>query len=121
MTVKTEPVHNAEFMVSEGNNSISRDTVQLGPNLMLLPGTVLGKTSDDLYVPFDPAASDGSETAVAALLHKAVTNEVNGVAVVISRMAEVVSSLLVWGDVVTQEQKDTALASLATKNIIARD
>ena len=44
MPVMTESIHTGEFIVSEGNNNISRELIKLAPDLTLLPGTVLGKT-----------------------------------------------------------------------------
>ncbi len=121
MTVKTEPRHNAEFLVSEGNNNISREVAGFQPGLMLEPGTVLGKTAEDVYTAVDPAAGDGTETAVAVLLHRKATDASDHEAVIIARLAEVVSSLLVWPDGMTDEDRSTALQQLATRNIIARD
>ena len=57
MSVKVEPTHTGEFLVSEGNNSISRDVVALAASLTLAPGTVLGKDASDVYTQLDPAAS----------------------------------------------------------------
>ncbi|UYM18933.1 head decoration protein [Endozoicomonas euniceicola] len=48
-----------DFLVSEGNNSISRDQVVLAANVSLLAGTVLGKDASDVYTRLKPAASDG--------------------------------------------------------------
>ena len=54
-----------EFIVSEGNGSISRETITVLSGETLEPGAVLGKvTASGKYKALDPAAADGSEAAV---------------------------------------------------------
>ena len=78
MPVMTEPVHAGEFIVSEGNNSISRELIELAPDLTLLPGTVLGKdTSTAVYAALDPAASNGLQMA-AGILWDHVSTDATG-------------------------------------------
>ncbi len=58
MPTLTESVHTGEFLVSEGNNTISREQIELAPSLTLQSGTVLGKnTATDVYRPLDVDAS----------------------------------------------------------------
>ncbi len=53
MATRMESVHTGEFLVSEGNNSISREQIELGPDLTLLAGTVLGRnTATNVYSPW---------------------------------------------------------------------
>ena len=120
MPMKMEPVHTGEFLVSEGNNSISREVVTLAADLDLAAGTVLGKTAANVYTQLDPSASDGTEVAIAVLYAAHTTDAAGGKAVIIARLAEVVDSLLVFAEAVTDEQKATALDQLAMKDIIAR-
>ena len=55
MTTLTEYVHTGEFLVSEANNTLSREQVELAPSLSLFSGTVLRKnTSTDVYTPLIP-------------------------------------------------------------------
>ncbi len=121
MPTLTEGPHKGEFIVSEGNGSISREVVTIFSGRTLTPGTVLGKiTSSGKYRDLDPALNNGAEVA-AAILHDAVDasgGDVTAVAVV--RMAEVNAAEIVWPDGVTDNQKRAALAQLAEKNIIAR-
>jgi len=121
MPVLTEPVHAGEFIVSEGNNSISRDCVALAANLTLLPGTVLAvATVSGLYAPLDPEADDGLQVAAAVLWDHVTTDSSGGEAVIIARMAEVHQDLLIWPDGITDEQKATAIEALLAKDIVLR-
>ena len=121
MPVMTEPVHAGEFIVSEGNNSISRELVELAPDLTLLPGTVLGKnTSTDVYASLDLNADTGLQLAAGVLWDHVSTDATGGEAVIIARLAEVDQELLVWPEAITDEQKATAVSELASLDIILR-
>ncbi|WP_252177198.1 head decoration protein [Endozoicomonas sp. 4G] len=121
MPVMTEPVHTGEFIVSEGNNSISRERVELAPDLTLLPGTILGKnTSTGVYGPLDPAANTGLQMAAGVLWGHVTTDTTGGEAVIIARLAEVDETLLVWPKGITDEKKTTAVSDLASLDIILR-
>ena len=121
MPVKTEPVHTGEFIVSEGNNSISRELVALAPDLTLLPGTVLGKNiTTEVYGPLDPAADTGLQVAAGILWDHVTTDVTGGEAVIIARLAEVDEVLLVWPEAITDEQKAAAITALEALNIILR-
>ncbi len=120
MSVKTESLHTGEFLVSEGNNRISREQVALAGNLNMLPGTVVGKTADDVYSPVNPAADDGTEVAAGVLYAGKMTDASGGNGVIIARLAEVVESLLVWPDGIADEDKAAAVEQLAGLDIITR-
>lgn len=117
MTVFTEGRHTAEFLVSEGNGTISRETVTIASGQNLAAGAVLGRvTATGNYVAYDDGAADGSETAVAVLYSAvdATTAASEGVAVV--RMAEVDGGALDWGGA----DAEAGTADLAAANIIVR-
>ncbi|WP_066015963.1 head decoration protein [Endozoicomonas atrinae] len=121
MSVKTESVYTGEFLVSEGNNTISREQVPLAANLTMMPGTVVGKASaDGIFSPLDPAADDGTQNAAGILYAGKVTDALGGDGVIIARLAEVVDSLLIWPAGITVEQKATAVDQLAGLDIILR-
>ncbi|UYM16197.1 head decoration protein [Endozoicomonas euniceicola] len=120
MSEKVESVYTGEFLVSEGNNSISRDQVALAANVSLLAGTVLGKDASDVYTRLNPAASDGTEVAAGILYADKTTDADVGRAVVITRLAEVVESLLVFPDGITNDEKAAAIKQLAALDIILR-
>ncbi len=121
MSVKTESVYTGEFLVSEGNNTISREQVPVAANLTMEPGTVVGKeTATGEFKPLDPAASDGTENAAGILYAGKVTDASGGDGVIIARLAEVVDSLLIWPAGITDEQKTAAVDQLAGLDIILR-
>jgi Bacteriophage lambda head decoration protein D len=110
-----------EFVVSEGNGTISRETITVLAGETLQAGAVLGKiTASGKYKELDPAAVDGSEAA-AGILYDAVdasAADAEGVAIV--RLAEVNAAELVWPAAITAPQQATALGELAALTIIAR-
>ena len=110
-----------EFVVSEGNGKISRETITVLSGQTLEAGAVLGKvTASGKYKALDPAAVDGSEAA-AGILYDAVdasAADAEGVAIV--RLAEVNAAELVWPAGITAPQQTTALGQLAALTIIAR-
>ncbi|MTI15141.1 head decoration protein [Sansalvadorimonas verongulae] len=121
MATLTESVHTGEFLVSEANNTLSREQVELAPSLMLYSGTVLGKnTATGIYSPVDPAADDGSQMAAGVLYNNTQTDATGGEAVLIARLAEVDASLLIWPDGITDEQKATAITELGALDIALR-
>ncbi|WP_067515600.1 head decoration protein [Endozoicomonas ascidiicola] len=121
MSVKTESVYTGEFLVSEGNNSISREQVAFAANLTMKPGTVIAMVSaTGLFQPLDPSADDGTQNALGVLYAGKVTDASGGDGVIIARLAEVVDSLLIWPAGITDEQKAAAVNQLAALDIILR-
>jgi hypothetical protein len=116
-----EGQHAGEFIVSEGNGTISRETITVLSGEILKAGAVLGKvTLSGKYQALDPAAMDGSQAA-AAVLYDAVdasAGDADGVGIL--RLAEVHTDELVWPDGITAGEKTTAIGELAALTIIAR-
>jgi len=111
--MKTQTVRAGEFLVSEANGTRSRATAVItgGP---YLPGQLLGKiTASGKHTAYTPAATNGTQTAVAVLYDAAdgSTADVSGVAIV--RDAEVSEALLTGADA-------DGLADLAAVSVIAR-
>jgi hypothetical protein len=120
MPVLNEGRYAGEFLVSEGNGKISRETITVLSGQTLQAAAVLGKTASGKYKVLDPAAVDGSEVA-AGILYDAVdasAADAEGVAIV--RLAEVNAAELVWPAGITGGEQTTALGELAALNIIAR-
>ncbi|NWA25774.1 head decoration protein [Pseudomonas gingeri] len=68
MTIKHEPMHAGEFLLSEGAGNISREAINVVAGTELWPGQVLGLvTATAEFAPYNPLAEDGSENAVAIL------------------------------------------------------
>ena len=91
MSAITEGRHVGEFLLSEGNGSISRDEVTVTQSgTALVSGTVMSRlTASGKWVPYDDVGTDGSEVASGILYTElgAATGDVK--AVVITRHAEV--------------------------------
>lgn len=116
MTTFTEGRHVGEFLVSEGEGTISREEVTVTQSgTALASGTVLGKvTATGKYKPYSNGASDGSETAAAILYTelKAATGDYKG-AVVLVRNCEVIGGALAGLDA-------PGTADLKALNVIVR-
>ena len=110
-----------EFIVSEGNGSISRETITVLSGETLEAGAVLGKvTASDKYKALDPAASDGSEAAAGVLYGALDASAADAEGVAILRLAEVNAAELVWPAGITGGEQTAALGELAALTIIAR-
>lgn len=94
--VYTEGKHSGEFMLSEGNGTISREEGVLAASAAkLAPGTLLGKvTASGKLVAYSNAAGDGSEQAIGILYHGADDVAVDQKVAYIARNAEVIGALL---------------------------
>lgn len=112
----------ADFLMSEAPGRISREQVVLGPLTQRTPsGTVLGQvTANGQYVPLNPAASDGSQVAVAILMLGQRANTGTTRATIIARKAEAAAKMLFWPAGITESQKKAAEAQLATKTLLVR-
>lgn len=108
-----------DWLQFEENSHYSRDvgTVASGQNLK--SGTVLGQiTASKEFVECDPAASDGSEAALAVNLVDVDASEAAKKAVLITRHAEVNRFGLTFGAGFTTEAlRDAAMAELLGQTI----
>lgn len=113
--VFTEGRHTAEFLITEGNGTISREQGKLDASAAALePGTVLGKvTATGDLIAYSNAASDGSQTAVGILYARATDLTVDQRVTYIARHAEVKASALTGLDA-------TGTADLLTLGIVCR-
>lgn len=110
----TETTHAGEFLLSEGNGAISRETVTVAASAALPAGQVLGVvTATGEYAAYNNAATDGTETAVAVLYAPLADTAADRAAVVIARLAEVAEARLTGLDA-------AAKADLAARNIFVR-
>lgn len=114
MTILTEKNRAAEFLLSEGNGQISRESITVVAGNELPAGQVVGIiTASGKYTIYDNVATDGSEVAAGILYAPLDTSasDRNGVAIV--RMAEVAEARLTGLDTAGK-------ADLKTRNIIVR-
>lgn len=125
MTTLTETTHPGGFLVWEAFRDYTREVVTIatgGANPVLQPGTVLGKiTATGKYAAHDPAATDGTETAVAVLWGKADATAADVSAVALLRGPAIVNANdLVFAGTPTQPEIDAAHAALAAAGILVR-
>ncbi|MBX9873331.1 MAG: head decoration protein [Beijerinckiaceae bacterium] len=125
LDTKTMGPRDLSFILSEVG-PISRDTVTiLSGSGVLDPGTVLGRvTASGKFKPVTAAAEDpatGADVALAVLAYGVDATSADVKAVVVRRLAEVKTSMLVWGvDFDNDAKKQAAIVELAAVNIIAR-
>ena len=110
-----EGKYTAEFLLSEGNGSISREVGILAAHVASInPGTVLGKvTATGHLVPYSNAAVDGSQTAVGVLYAKAPISAAPHDVTYIARSAEVTGLELTGIDA-------AAVVELEARGIVVR-
>lgn len=82
--------------------------------------TVTVAAGSGKYKEYNPANSDGSETVAAILLVNVDATDADKEAAVLSRMAEVNESELVWFEGASDVQKAVALATFRKQTILAR-
>ena len=119
--VLTEGKHRGEYIVSEGNGSISRETVTFAQGAAKVSAcTVMGLvTATSKYVPLAPAANDGSQNAAGISYGNVDVTTGDKRAVITARETEVNASDLVWG-AATAPQIAAAKIQLAALGIICR-
>ena len=125
MTTLTETTHPGGFLVWEAFRDYTREVVTIangGTYPVLEPGTVLGKiTASGNYTAHDPAAVDGTETAVAVLWGKvdATAADVDGV-VLLRGPAIVNGNDLVFTGMPTAPEITAVHTALAAVGILTR-
>ncbi len=120
MAIKIEGVHSAEFLLSS-EESASLDKVTLINGQNLIAGTVLGKiTASGKYTLHNNAASDGSEVAVAILFDNTDASSGDMPCVVVSRLAKVIDSKLIFKAGISAPNRAAAVTALAINHILVR-
>lgn len=111
----TEGKHTGEFILSEGNGSISREAITVAAAAgAMSDGTVLGKiTASGKYKEYNNANADGSEVAAGILYGNLPDSAADQKAVAFVRYAEVMASALTGLDT-------PGTADLAALGVIVR-
>lgn len=123
---KVEGPRALAFVLSEGNGKISREVVTIASGAGVLePGSVLGQITASKKYAFSPNAlvvgKEGAETANAVLAYGVDATSADVEAVIIRRVAEVKTPMLIFDASVNDATKRTAkLSQLAAATIIAR-
>jgi hypothetical protein len=123
MPVLTEPRRAGEFILTEANGNISRDTVTIKSGSGLVKaGTVLGKlTADSKYVPSPAAGADGSQIGLALNIYAVDATAADVKVAVVARDAEVNRNILSYEASVNDDAKRAAKAAqLAAVGILVR-
>ena len=121
MTVAIEPNNLGDLLKFEAPNLYSREeiTVAQGQNLTL--GTLVGQESEtDLIKALNPAATDGTQNALGALIADADASSANIKAVIVTRDAILADHAVVWPSSITLEQKTAAIKQLESRGVIIR-
>lgn len=125
MTTLTEGRHAGGFLVWEAFWDYTREVITIatgGTNPILEPGTVLGKiTASGKFAANDPAAVDGTETAIAVLWGQADATAADVDAVVLLRGPAIVNGNdLVFTGTPTALEITAAHTALAAVGILTR-
>ena len=102
----------------------SRDevTIKTGAATVMEIGTVIAAlTADSKFVLLAPAAATGAEVAAAVLLERVDATAADQQAVVLCRVATVVSQALIWPAGITAPQKAAAIVQLNAHEIVVRN
>ena len=121
MTVATQPNNLGDLLKFEAPSLYSREeiTVAQGQNLTL--GTLVGQESEtDLIKALNPAATDGTQNAIGALIADAIASSTNIKAVIVTRDAILADHAVIWPTTITLEQKTAAIKQLEARGVIIR-
>ena len=123
MAAKTEGKRTGEYIQSEAAGNRSRDNAKVASGAgVVKASTILGKiTASGKFVPHDPAAVDGSQTAVAILYATIDATAADAPCVITARDSEVRQADLIFNAATdTPPEIDAVKASLAANGIIVR-
>ncbi len=121
MTVATQPNNLGDLLKFEAPSLYSREeiTVAQGQNLTL--GTLVGQESEtDLIKALNPAATDGTQNAIGALITEVDATSGNTKAVIVTRDAILADHAVIWPSSITLEQKTAAIKQLEARGVIIR-
>lgn len=112
MVSKTKALGAGGYIVEQVSDHLSIDEITLTDG-KYGAGTVLGRVSaTGKYKALDPAATDGSQTAVAILFDTVDAASADKKGVATTNLTAVRATDLVWPDAITTAQQDAAIANL---------
>lgn len=121
MATYTEPGRALDFLLSEANGTLSRDTITLAAGTgTLAAGTVLGALASGKYASFDEDDSSDGPIVASCILCYATDVTAETTAAVIARFAEVDGAMLVWEGDNDAGDITAGTAELAANGIIVR-
>ncbi len=121
MTVAIEPNNLGDLLKFEAPSLYSREEITVAQGQNLTIGTIIGQDSEtDLIKALNPAATDGTQNAIGALIADADSSSPNTKAVIITRDAILADHAVVWPSSITLEQKTAAIKQLEARGVIIR-
>jgi hypothetical protein len=121
MTVAIEQNNLGDLLKFEAPNLYSREEITVAQGQKLALGAIIGQDSEtDLIKAFNPAATDGTQNALGALIAEVDATSGNAKAVIITRDAILADHAVVWPSAITLEQKAAAIKHLEARGVIIR-
>ncbi len=121
MTVAIEQNNLGDLLKFEAPNLYSREEITVAQGQKLALGAIIGQDSEtDLIKALNPAATDGTQNAVGALIAEVDATSGNAKAVIVTRDAILADYAVVWPSSTTLEQKTAAIKQLEARGVIIR-
>ena len=121
MTVAIEQNNLGDLLKFEAPNLYSREEITVAQGQKLALGTIIGQDSEtDLIKILNPAATDGTQNALGALIADTDASSANIKAVIVTRDAILADHAVVWPSAITLEQKAAAIKQLEARGVIIR-
>lgn len=121
MTVAIEQNNLGDLLKFEAPNLYSREEITVAQGQKLALGAIISRDSEtDLIKNLNPAATDGTQNALGALIAEVDATSGNTKAVIITRDAILADHAVVWPATITLEQKTAAIKQLEARGVIIR-
>jgi hypothetical protein len=121
MTVAIEPNNLGDLLKFEAPSLYSREEITVAQGQNLTIGTIIGQEAEtDLIKALNPAATDGTQNALGALIAEVDATSGNTKAVIVTRDAILADHAVVWPSAITLEQKAAAIKQLEARGVIIR-
>lgn len=121
MTVAIEQNNLGDLLKFEAPNLYSREEITVAQGQKLALGAIIGQDSEtDLIKALNPAATDGTQNALGALITEVDATSGNTKAVIVTRDTILADPAVVWPTTITLEQKTAAIKQLEARGVIIR-
>ena len=121
MTVAIEQNNLGDLLKFEAPNLYSREEITVAQGQKLALGAIIGQDSEtDLIKVLNPAATDGTQNALGALIAEVDATSGNTKAVIVTRDAILADHAVIWPSAITLEQKTAAIKQLEARGVIIR-
>ena len=121
MTVAIEQNNLGDLLKFEAPNLYSREEITVAQGQKLALGAIIGQDSEtDLIKALNPAATDGTQNALGALIAEVDATSGNTKAVIVTRDAILSDHAVIWPSAITLEQKTAAIKQLEARGVIIR-